>query len=96
MVLSDGCTASNRRWPSSVSDISRVVRCRRRTPSCFSSVFRLCDSAGRETPISSAALVKLRWWAMWANQASCGSRAGLIAVGALMGARSGATPVAFW
>lgn len=51
------CRASNRRWPSSVSDMSRVVRCSRRTFSRCSSVLRCCERAARETPISAAAVV---------------------------------------
>ncbi|MNT71931.1 hypothetical protein D3C72_2104840 [compost metagenome] len=55
-----GCKVSNRRCPSSVSDMSRVVRCSNRTFSCPSSAFKCCERAARDTSISMAALVKLR------------------------------------
>ncbi|MCY1379485.1 hypothetical protein D9M69_672100 [compost metagenome] len=43
-----------------------------------SSAFTFCDKLARETPISAAALVKLRWCATWANQAREGSSDGSI------------------
>ena len=68
---------SSSRVPASVGETLRVVRCNRRMPRVFSSPIKVWLRVERESPNSSAALRKLRWWAI-AAKASRSLNAGLV------------------